>query len=123
MSSAPASPSGIDQISWNLTGTGTFVRGFPLSRQGRERPGETFVAWAKSVRLVPLMASFGLSEAAHAIRERIGRNATYASLTPPRVGHHDPRPQRRRWERLLWAVSLVLLVVVLILTVLVALGL
>jgi hypothetical protein len=70
------------------------------------------------------MASFGLAEAAAAIRERVGDSASYASFTPPRAARDDPpSSQLRRLERLLWAASLILLIVVLVLAVLVALGL
>jgi len=70
------------------------------------------------------MATFGLAEAAEAIRERVGRGARYSFFTPPNVARDDPpRSQRRRWERLVWAASLILLVVVLVLAVLVAVGL
>ena len=68
------------------------------------------------------MATFGLADAAEALRERVGRGARYSLFTPPSVPRDD-RSQRRRWERLLWAVSLILLVVVLVLAVLVAVGL
>jgi hypothetical protein len=70
------------------------------------------------------MASFGLAEAAEAIRERVGHGARYSFFTPPRVARDDPpSSQWRRWERLLWGASLILLVVVLVLAVLVAFGL
>ena len=68
------------------------------------------------------MATFGLAEAAEAIRERVGRGAHYPFFTPPSVARDD-RSRRRRWERLLWAASLILLVVILVLAVLVAVGL
>jgi hypothetical protein len=68
------------------------------------------------------MATFGLAEAAEALRERVGRGARYPFFTPPNVARDD-RSQRRRWERLLWAASLILLAVVLVLAVLVAVGL
>jgi hypothetical protein len=67
------------------------------------------------------VASFGLSNAAEAIRERVGRDARYATFVAPRVG--DVREPRRPWGRLLWTASLLLLFVVLVLVVLVALGL
>jgi hypothetical protein len=70
------------------------------------------------------MASFGLAEAAEAIRHRVGLGASYSFFTPPSVARDDPQSnQARRWERLLWAASLILLVVVLVLAVLVAFGL
>jgi len=68
------------------------------------------------------MATFGLAEAAEALRERVGRGTRYPLFTPPIVARDD-RSQRLRWERLLWAASLILLAVVLVLAVLVAVGL
>jgi hypothetical protein len=68
------------------------------------------------------MASFGLADAADAIRERVGPGARYSSFMRPRL-RHTSTPPRRRWGSLLWRVSLLLLVVVLVLAVLVALGL
>jgi hypothetical protein len=67
------------------------------------------------------VASFGLSNAAEAIRDRVGRDARYTSFVAPSV-RHSAQP-RRPWGRLLWTGSLILLVVVLVLVVLVALGL
>jgi hypothetical protein len=68
------------------------------------------------------MASFGLGEAAEAIRERVGLGARYSSFVPPRV-RDAPRPRRRRWSRVLWAALLLNLLVILVLAVLVGLGL
>jgi hypothetical protein len=69
------------------------------------------------------MASFGLAEAAEAIRQRVGLGARYSYFAPPSVARDDaPTSQWRRCERLLWAASLILLVVVLVLAVLVAFG-
>jgi hypothetical protein len=65
------------------------------------------------------MASFGLAEAAQAIRERIGRDARYSYYTPPRVRNAH---RHRRWERILLATALFLLLAVLVLAALVALG-
>jgi hypothetical protein len=67
------------------------------------------------------VATFGLSDAAEAIRDRIGRNARYSIFVPPSVG--DDRQPRRSWDRWLWWASLCLLFIVLVLAVLVALGL
>jgi hypothetical protein len=64
--------------------------------------------------------SSGLRVRADAIRERIGSDASYSSFTPPSVRAAERRG--RRWERRLWAASLALLVVVLVLALLVALG-
>ena len=66
------------------------------------------------------MASFGISDAADAIRDRVGRGARYSPFVPPSV--HDAPEVRRSWGRLLWTGSLVLLIIVLVLVVLVAVG-
>ena len=69
------------------------------------------------------MGSSGLNDSAKAIRERVGPDARYAVFVPPR-GHDDTKPLRApRVGRLLWLISLVLLVIVLILAALVVLGL
>jgi hypothetical protein len=70
----------------------------------------------------PRTASFGLGEAAEAIRERVGLGARYSSFVPPRV-RDAPRPRRRRWSRVLWAALLLNILVILVLAVLVGLGL
>jgi len=63
----------------------------------------------------------GLHDASEAIRERVGLDAHYAPFKPPRL-QDAPRP-RGQLGRLLWGVSLVLLIAVLVLAMLVALGL
>ena len=64
--------------------------------------------------------SSGLRATADAIRARIGSDACYSSFTPPSV--RDLETRGRRWEGLLRATCLALLVVVLVLAALVALG-
>jgi hypothetical protein len=66
------------------------------------------------------VATFGQSDSAEAIRDRIGGAARYSAFEPPGVG--NARRHRRSWGRLLWAASLCLLAIVLVLVVLVALG-
>jgi hypothetical protein len=66
------------------------------------------------------VATFGQSDSAEAIRDRIGGGARYSTFVPPGVG--EARRHGRSWGRVLWAASLCLLVIVLLLVVLVALG-
>jgi hypothetical protein len=72
-----------------------------------------------------MMSSFGLREAAQALQKRVGKDARYSSFVPPRKGGIAPVARREpdRVLRLLWASSLALLVVVLVIAVLVAVGL
>ena len=68
------------------------------------------------------MTSFGLSDSAKAIRQRIGRDARYAVFVPPEV--HKDAARLRKWSvgRMLWLTSVALLALVVVLAVLVALG-
>jgi hypothetical protein len=69
------------------------------------------------------MGSFGLAEAAEAIRKRVGSDARYSSFVPPRPDDVPPAARRGpQLLRLLWTAALLLLIVVLVLAVLVALG-
>jgi hypothetical protein len=66
------------------------------------------------------MALFGLAEGSKAIGERLGRDAHYSAFALPHVRSES---RSRPFGRLLWLVSLLLLVAVVVLALLVALGL
>lgn len=68
------------------------------------------------------MTSFGLSDSAKAIHQRIGPNARYGVFSPPEVRNDAARPPKWRVGRMLWLASVALLAIVLVLAVLVALG-
>lgn len=68
------------------------------------------------------MPTSALRESANAIRERVGPRARYSRFIPPDVSEAAPSADRRL-GRVLWAASLVLASVVVVLALIVALGL